>query len=135
MPVYDDIRQTLQKALRDTAGLPPLFIENTPQDLDPEKAHIEEELFVTSRRPAVRGPNPQMRYQGLYRVTVCIPKRSGTGDALRYADIVSGAFDGSTNVDGDTLSVSIEYSELAQSFYRESHYCLPVDISWYLYSA
>lgn len=135
MAIYDDILETLQKQLRDTSGLPSYFPENTGQSSDPESDHIEDELFITSRRPSVRGPNPQMRYQGLYRITICTPKRTGTGNALRYANLITEAFDGSSNVVGPNKTVSIEYCEISTSFERETHYCLPVDVVWYIYDA
>lgn len=133
MPIYDDIRETLQTALNSISGLPDYLIENTDQEADPERTHVEDELFITFRRPAVRGPNPQMLYRGLYRITICVPKRSGTGAAMRLAETITAAFDGSTDIAGPNKIVSIDYCETAESFYRETHFCLPVDVVWYIY--
>lgn len=133
MPIYDDIRETLQKKLEDTTGLPTFFAQNTPEDLPPDGDYMQDRLFITSRRPATRGPNPQMRYQGIYRITVCVPKRTGTGNALRYAELISAAFDGSTNIVGPNKTISVEYCETAQDFESDTHYCLPLDVAWYIY--
>lgn len=134
MSVTEDIGGILDTALAAVSGLPAIAYENVKFSSNANDAHVEVQFFVTSRRPAVRGPNPQMRYQGLYRLIVCIPTQQGAGLAFEHADRIIGAFDGSTDISGDVLDISIEYAELGTQFERDPFYCLPVEIAWYVYA-
>jgi len=133
MPIVNDIRATLDTALAATSGLPAIAFENAPFEQNAGTAHLRVVFFVTSRRPAVRGPNPQHRYQGIYQVTVAVPTDQGTGAAFDYADLIMTEFDGSTDVMG-TPNVSIEYAELGTQVVSEPFFLLPVQIAWYVYA-
>lgn len=134
MPIMNDIRATLDGALADLSNLPPIAFENAPFSQIAGSAHLRTSLFLTSRRPAVRGPNPQHRYQGLYQITIATPTDIGTGDAFDYADTLMDAFDGSTDIIGDNATVSIEYAELGTQVFSDPFYLLPVQVAWYVYS-
>ena len=134
MPIVNDIRATLDTELSGVSGLPSIAYENAPFDQEAGNDHLRVAFFLTSRRPAVRGPNPQHRYEGLYQVTVAVPSDTGTGDALDYADLIMTAFDGSSDIEGASVTVSIEYAELGTPVFDEPFYLLPVQIAWYVYS-
>lgn len=133
MPILDDIRATMDTALEAANGLPDIAFENAPFEQNAGTAHLRTALFLTSRRPATRGPNPQHRYQGIYQVTVAVPTERGTGDAFDYADLILTEFDGSTDVVGANVTVSIEYAELGTQVISEPFFLLPVQIAWYVY--
>lgn len=133
MAIYDEIREALDSKLAGLSGLPSIFFENVSSEAETPTPYLYTRMFFTSRRPAVRGPGPQHRYEGIYRIGVCVPKRSGTGLALRYAETLTAEFDGSTDVEGATKTVSIDYTELANPFDRDPFWCLPVDVNWYIY--
>ena len=160
MPILNDIRATMDTALAAVSGLPDIAFENAPFEQNAGTPHLRTAFFLTSRRPAVRGPNPQHRYQGLYQVTVAVPTDQGTGAALEYADLILTEFDGSTDLFFNTVdevlltesgafittesgarilrdnvvNVSIEYSELGSPFYDDPFYCVPVQVAWYVYA-
>jgi len=134
MPIVNDIRATLDTALNDASSLPSIAFENAPFEQLADTPHLRTSFFLTSRRPAVRGPNPQHRYQGLYQVTVAVPTDTGTGDALDYADLIMTEFDGSTDIIGSEVTVSIEYAELGTPVFSEPFYLVPVQIAWYVYA-
>lgn len=134
MPIINDIRDTLDTALAAASGLPDIAFENIPFEQVAGTAHLRTSLFVTSRRPAVRGPNPQHRYQGLYQVTIAIPTDTGAGDAFDYADLILTEFDGSSDITGSSVTVSIEYAELGTQVTDEPFFLLPVQIAWYVYA-
>jgi len=134
MPIMNDIRATLDGALADLSNLPPIAFENAPFSQIAGSAHLRTSLFLTSRRPAVRGPNPQHRYQGLYQITIATPTDIATGDAFDHADTLMDAFDGSTDIIGDNATVSIEYAELGTQVFSDPFYLLPVQVGWYVYS-
>ena len=134
MTILNDIRATLDGHLASVAGLPAIAYENAKFTPTPGTAYLSTTLFLTSRRPAVRGPSPQHRYQGLYQVTVHTPQEDGTGAAFDFADAVMAAFDGSTNVAGPSVTVSLMFSETGTQVTRPPFYMLPVQIGWYIYA-
>ena len=134
MTVTNSIREALDSHLAATQNIPIVVYENTPYDQIPDTPHIRVQFLPTSRRPAVRGPNPQNRHQGLYTMTVCIPVEYGTGTGLEIADTLMERFNGSTDVVGMDLTVSLEYSEAEGSFEDEPFYCTPVQVGWYVYN-
>lgn len=134
MPITNDIRATLDTALNSASGLPAIAFENAPFEQLADTPHLRTSFFLTSRRPAVRGPNPQHRYQGLYQVTVAVPTDTGTGAALDYADLILTEFDGSSDIVGSEVTVSIEYAELGSPVFSDPFYLLPVQIAWYVYA-
>lgn len=133
MPIVNDIRATLDTALNAVSGLPAIAFENAPFEQNAGTPHLRVSFFLTSRRPAVRGPDPQNRYQGIYQVTVAVPTDQGSGAALEYADLIMTEFDGSSDIDG-TPTVSIEYSETSGPVFSDPFYLLPVNIAWYVYA-
>jgi len=132
MPILNDIRATMDTALATVSGLPAIAFENAPFEQNAGTPHLRASLFLTSRRPATRGPDPQNRYQGIYQVVVAVPTDQGAGAAMDYADLIMTEFDGSSDIDG-TPTVSIEYSETSGAVFSDPFYLLPVNIAWYVY--
>jgi hypothetical protein len=133
MPILNDIRATLDTALAAVSGLPAIAFENAPFEQNAGTPHLRASLFLTSRRPATRGPDPQNRYQGIYQVVVAVPTDQGAGAAMDYADLIMTEFDGSSDITG-TPTVSIEYSETGGPVFSDPFYLLPVNIAWYVYA-
>lgn len=133
MPILNDIRATLDTALAAVSGLPDIAFENAPFEQNAGTPHLRASLFLTSRRPATRGPDPQNRYQGIYQVVVAVPTDQGAGAAMDYADLIMTEFDGSSDIDG-TPTVSIEYSETSGAVFSDPFYLLLVNIAWYVYA-
>ena len=133
MPILNDIRATMDTALAAVSGLPDIAFENAPFEQNAGTPHLRASLFLTSRRPATRGPDPQNRYQGIYQVVVAVPTDQGAGAAMDYADLIMTEFDGSSDIDG-TPTVSIEYSETGGGVFNDPFYLLPVNIAWYVYA-
>ena len=133
MPILNDIRATMDTALAAVSGLPDIAFENAPFEQNAGTPHLRVSLFLTSRRPATRGPDPQNRYQGIYQVVVAVPTDQGAGAAMDYADLIMTEFDGSSDIEG-TPTVSIEYSETSGAVFSDPFYLLPVNVAWYVYA-
>jgi len=133
MPILNDIRATMDTALAAVSGLPDIAFENAPFEQNAGTPHLRASLFLTSRRPATRGPDPQNRYQGIYQVVVAVPTDQGAGAAMDYADLIMTEFDGSSDIEG-TPTVSIEYSETSGAVFSDPFYLLPVNVAWYVYA-
>lgn len=130
----DDIRAALESDLATFVTDVDLAFENVPYEPVPGTPYIQVQFLPTSRRPLVRGPNPQQRYQGLFSLTVCTPTYQGSGTAWMLADSLLGHYDASTVVAGVAADVTIEYSETGTAFTREPFYCLPVNIGWFAHA-
>lgn len=133
MSIVNAIRQALDARLATATGLPVVAFDNVGFEQVPRTSHIRVQFIPTSRRPANRGPNPQHRHQGLYILTVCTEMDKGAGPALTVVDALLTRFNGSSDVIGATINVSIDYSEAQGSFRDDPFYCIPVQVSWYAY--
>lgn len=133
MSIVNAIRQALDAHLATATGLPVVAFDNVGFEQVPRTSHIRVQFIPTSRRPANRGPNPQHRHQGLYIMTVCTEMDKGTGPALTAVDTLLTRFNGSSDVAGATINVSVDYSEAQGSFRDDPFYCIPVQVSWYAY--
>jgi hypothetical protein len=135
MPIIDDIRKALETHVSGAVGVPSIAYENAKFDKTAASEYVECSTVITSRRPSARGPNPLMRYQGLFQMTICVAVDEGTGDVSRYADILLSRFDGSTDITATSQAVSIEYSEPGDPYDRDPFYCYPVQVAWYAYGS
>lgn len=160
MTIMNDIRACLDNYLAATPGLPTLVFPNTPFSPSTGQSFIKVTFTPTLRRPAVRGLNPQQRYEGLYSLLICTPEALGSGAGMTLADKILSRLDATTDVvwdnptdsllleSGDALLleggdnillekrtiVSIDYSELGGSYIDSPFYCTPLTVAWYCYS-
>ena len=160
MTIINDIRACLDTHLTNTVGIPAIARQNVPFEPTTGTAFIKADLIPTSRRPAVRGLNPQQRYDGLYSILICTPEGLGSGAGYDIADILLDRFNATTDIvytnpfDGilqentdDLLQednsrlllgtptiVSIDFSEVRTSFLDSPFYCTPLTVAWYCYN-
>ena len=141
MSIYKDIRAAFETKLVATSNLPAgIQYENVAFTPTPNTSFLKVVMVPTMRVPAVRGLNPQMRYQGVFRVFCYTPSGSGPAEAETLAETVIGAFGATTdisytNADGDTIIVSIDYTDVNSGVTEDdSWYYIPVNIGWYIYS-
>lgn len=133
MSIVNQVRSIFDARLKETGGLPSLFFENSKFNQIADQAHVRTKFSITSRRTVTLGANKQIRHQGLYTMTICVPEESGSGKAMEYADILLEAFPNSTHIGPNDLRISLQYSELGSAFAEEPFYCLPVRCVWYLF--
>jgi len=160
MTIINDIRACLDTHLSGTVGIPPIARQNVPYQATTGTSFVKADLVPTSRRPAVRGLNPQQRYDGLYSILICTPEGLGSGAGYDIADLLLDRFNATTDVvytnptdaillesgddilleSGDRLLlgsptiVSIDYSEVGTSFLDSPFYCTPITVGWYIYN-
>jgi len=157
--VNNDIRAALESKLANTSGLPNIAYENVSFSPTTGTSFIQTAYIPPLRRPAVRGLNPQQRYQGVFVVTAYAPEGNGPKAANDYLDIVEAAFDATTHVYWDivderilteqeafivtesgskllatnAIDVSIDYAERQVGFVDTPWYYVPLNIGWYCY--
>ena len=160
MTSINDIRACLDTHLTNTVGIPTVARQNVPFEPTTGTAFIKADLIPTSRRPAVRGLNPQQRYDGLYSLLICTPEGLGSGAGYDIADILLERFNATTDITytnpfdgilqentddllkednfrlllGTPTIVSIDYSEVRTSFLDSPFYCTPLTVAWYCYN-
>lgn len=159
MTIINDIRACLDTHLSGTTGIPTIARQNVPFEPTTGTSYIKADLIPTLRRPAVRGLNPQQRYDGLYSILICTPEGLGSGAGYDIADLLLDRFNATTDIvytnpfdailqeGGDDLLledssrlllgsptiVTIDYSEVRTSFLDSPFYCTPVTVAWYTY--
>lgn len=137
--LYSDIRAALESHLSATASMPSIAYENVSFSPQTGSNYIRVSLIPTLRRPAVRGLNPQQRYQGVFAINCYAPEGKGPAAADDLANLVISAFEATssisfTNAEEETIIVSIDYAERQQGFLDTPFYYVPVNIGWYIYA-
>lgn len=132
--IYDDIRAALEVKLNSVSGLPEVAWENLTYEPTTGTSFVKPRLIPTIREPAVRGLNPQIYYQGLFRVDCFVAEGLGPAAADDLADKIIDAFEATTDVSNGSTIVSIRYAEREQGMPDGAFFMVPVNISWYIYS-
>ena len=137
--IYRDIRAALETKLAAVSGIPAISHENVSFDRTNGTSYVETFFVPQSRRPAVRGLNPQQRYGGVFTVVCYAPEGNGPGAADKLADKVLDAFEATTdasfiNSSGDSIVVSIDYAEREGGGLDTPFYYVPVNIGFYIYN-
>ena len=137
MTIINDIRACLDTHLTNTPGIPSIARQNVPFKPTTGVPYVQATLTPTSRRPAVRGLNPQQRYEGIYTILVATPEGLGSGAGYDYADLLLDRFNSTTDIShtisGNTTIIYVDYSEVRGSFLDSPFYFTPVVVSWYTY--
>ena len=136
--IHSDIRAALETHISTTANLPTIAYENVAFEPTTGTSFIRVMYLPTVTRPAVRGLNPQLRYQGVFAVTVFTPEGNGPSTADDYVNKVINAFQATTdisftNAQSQTIKVSIDYAERRQGLIDSPWYYVPINIGWYIY--
>jgi hypothetical protein len=137
--IYDNIRSAFDTKLSAIVGLPSIAWENVDFKPTTGTSFIKPVLIPALRRPAVRGLNPQQRYDGLYTITCYTPENVGPGVADDLADTILEAFEATTDIEyivdiTTTINVSIDYVDREQGRTVSPWYYVVVNISWYIYN-
>ena len=137
--IHNDIRAALETHISTTANLPTIAYENVAFEPTTGTSFIRVMYLPTVTRPAVRGLNPQLRYQGVFAVTVFTPEGNGPSTADDYVNKVINAFQATTdisftNAQSETIKLSIDYAERQQGLIDSPWYYVPINIGWYTYN-
>ena len=131
--IYDDIRAALEVKLSTVAGVPSIGWENAQFSPTTGQPYVKPRLMPTRREPAVRGTNPQMYYQGIFRIECYVPEGAGPSAGDDLADKIINAFEATTDVSQGSTIVSIRYAEREMAEIDGPFYMIPVNIGWYIY--
>ena len=136
--IHNDIRAALETHISTTADLPTVAYENVVFEPTTGTSFLRVQYLPTVTRPAVRGLNPQLRYQGVFAVTVFTPEGNGPSTADDYVNKVINAFQATTdisftNAQSETIKLSIDYAERQQGLIDSPWYYVPINIGWYIY--
>lgn len=136
MSIYNDIRAALETHLANTPSIPSIAPQNVIYEPVNGQPFVKTTLVPTIRRPAVRGLNPQLRYDGLFSILICTSQGDGSGAGYDLADMLLDRFAPTTDISysGDNeIILSIDYSEVGTSYLDPPFYCTPITVAWYLY--
>lgn len=136
--IYNDIRAALESHLASVQGIPTIAYENVGFKPVTGQSFVQPRFIPISRRPAVRGLNPQQRYDGVLRVFCYAPEGKGPSAADDLANKVIEAFEATTDIsftkNQQTIHVSIDYAERDNGFVETPWFYVAVNIGWYIYS-
>lgn len=132
--IQKEIRAALETQLSQVVSLPEVAYQNVPYTPTTGTSYIEVTYLPTSRRPAVRGLNPQQRYEGVFAINCYAPEGNGPAVAETIAENVANAFEATTSITLNNVTVSIEYSETQLGFLDSPWFVVPINIGWYAYN-
>lgn len=133
MSILNTVRGAMDTHLAGMAGVPTIVPQNVNFTPTAGVAYLKSTLVPTMIRPATRGLNPQLRYDGVYSVLICMPEGNGSGAGYDLADDILARFASTSDISFGSLIVSINYSEVDNSFLDTPFYCTPVNVAWYIY--
>ena len=128
-----EIRAELETHLAAIVGLPDIAYENVPYSPTTGTAYIQAVYMPTARTPAVRGLNPQQKYQGILSLHVHTPDDVGAGAGEAIVKLLLEGFEATSTI-GVTTLVSVDYAERTPAFQKAPWYVIPVNIGWYIYN-
>ena len=132
--VHKSIRSALETQLANVSGSPQIAYEGVSFVPTTGTSYLQVLFAPVSRRPAVRGLNPQQRYDGLFSINCYAPEGHGPAVADTLAKNVINAFEATTSLTSNNINVSIDYAERQQGFLDSPWYFVPVSIGWYAYT-
>lgn len=132
--VYKDIRAALESNLSLVTDVPSIAYENVNFNPTTGQNYLVVSFIPVTRRPAVRGLNPQQRYDGLLAVNCYVPEGSGPAAADTLANNVMEAFEATTKLTHNDTTVYLDYAERERGSVEGSWYLVPVTIGWYAYN-
>ena len=132
--IHKEIRSILEVQLSNISNVPQIAYENVPYVPTTGTSYIKVDYLPTSRRPAVRGLNPQQRYDGIFAINCYAPEGNGPSAAETIAENVMTAFEATSSFTTNNVTVSIDYAEADQALVDSPWFLVPVNIGWYAYN-
>ena len=131
--IHKENRSILEVQLANISNVPQIAYENVPYVPTTGTSYIKVDYLPTSRRPAVRGLNPQQRYDGIFAINCYAPEGNGPSAAETIAENVMTAFEATSSFTTNNVTVSIDYAEADQALVDSPWFLVPVNIGWYAY--
>ena len=132
------IRAALETHLSTISGLPDIAYENVPYEPTTGQSFIRVAYMPVTRRPAVRGRNPQQEYRGILALNVYAPEGSGPAACEDIVEKLLEGFEATADInynDGsDDYTVCIDYAERDIGLTDAPWYLIPVNIGWFIYN-
>lgn len=129
-----DIRAALESNLSSITDVPSISYENVPFSPTTGQKYIKVMYIPITRRPAVRGLNPQQRYDGIFTIDCYVPEGNGPSEADTLAKNVMEAFEATTKLTHNDKTVFIDYAERSRGILDSPFFFVPVSIGWYAYN-
>jgi len=130
---YKEIRVALETHLANMPSVPDIAWQNVDYTPTTGTPFIKFQFQPTSRRPAVRGPSPQHRYQGICTFLLHYPENVGPGASQDVVDAVVDRFEATTDLTESGTNVSIDYVEQNTPYHSPPWFVTPVTVGWYSY--
>jgi hypothetical protein len=132
--IFVDIRRGLEQKLSQVSGIPSIAYENISFDPTTGTSWVRPTFIPTTRRPAVRGSNPQQLYLGIFRVDCFVAEGNGPSVGDTLANSIIEDFDATTDITFNSKTISIDYAEREEGRLSSPWYFIPVTIGWYVYN-
>jgi hypothetical protein len=136
MTAMTDIRAALEQQLVTVTGIPSSSNrawENVRFEPTPGTTWVRMQIIPAAMRPSVRGPSPQLLYEGIFLVDIFAPEGNGANGADVLADAIRDEFTVDDVLTENTTNVRFRWSERGQGLIDSPWYQVPVTVNWYSY--
>lgn len=137
MTTFNNIRAALESEIANVTNIPSASNrawENVSFSPNTGTTWVRMTLIPGEQRPAHLGTNPQIRYQGLFRIDIFVPEGDGAASADALADNIRDHFNVTDDFSSGGDTVRIRYSERGQGRSDPPWYTVPVTVSWYIFT-
>lgn len=131
---YKNIRIALEGKLSGISGLPDINWENLNYTPSTGSSWIRARVLPVTRVPAHRGPQPQMRYSGIYELIVYTPSNQSPAESEDICETLINNFEATSDIVTGDVRVSIRSAEREAGITDSPWYYVPVVINWYAYT-
>ena len=136
MTAMTDIRAALEQQVVTVSGFPSAANrawENVRFEPTPGTTWARMQIIPSAMRPSVRGPSPQILYEGIFLVDIFAPEGNGANGADALSDAIRNAFTVDDILTENTTAVRFRWSERGQGLIDSPWYQVPVTVNWYSY--
>jgi len=159
MSVYTSLTKALEKRMSSMANCPPIARQNVAYNPTTDTTFIKTENYPTLRRSMTMGPDPFVRHEGMYRITVCSKIGVGVGANYTLVDTILDRFENTLDLwydevedtlytqdeyeiltqSGDPLIVerliylTVRWSEASGPYVDHPWFCTPINVHYYSY--
>lgn len=125
------IKAALEGHLNAIPDLPNIAWENTPFNPTTGTPWLQPRFIPNNRTQRTMGTQFITRYDGLMMIHVHTPEGQGSSEAMSIAKTLVEAFEATTNITNDDITVHIRGAETRSGVHEAPWYYITVVVDWF----
>lgn len=134
MSKYDKIRAALEKCVDDMPSKISTVFSNALQSTPQTPHQIVDILWTVNGSGTVNDGIGKTRIEGILQIRPRFKAQTGSGELIRYIDLLSNYFQRGKSIQGDGVIVVIDrHKPLSPSYLDDGYFSMAVSIGFYCY--